>query len=269
MCWFQRPDKYLPRKYYENIKLICTFNYATWFDYKWASFLLHLTPKFYEFFICKVNCNCVFQASVISLTPSYFSLRKLCPRISDMLEKLRFKNIVKENIQPFSCLFYTYPMWLCYMYINNICLWRYCDVIFWSRYYLFSVTQITQMNPTSFMFTERSTKAVLHIGKWTVTETSQCTSSASKSSLTKFKPTCSYSFLPPSFAMSHSKKHHVLRTSILLHCKQLISILILMESYKTVLDDMKVGFCRSANLAEIMRVRRGLMIPEFVYLFLF
>lgn len=111
-----------------------------------------------------------------------------------------------------------------------------------------------------------------------VTETSQCTSSESKSSLSKFT-TCSYSFLPPFFTMHHSTKQgfatlrasslcSVLGTSILLHCKQLISILIFMESYKTILDDMKVGFCWSANLAEIMRVRRGLMIPEFVYLFL-
>lgn len=57
VCCFQRGNKSLPGKYYETIKLSCTFNYATWFDYKWDNFLLHLTPttKFYEFFICKMN----------------------------------------------------------------------------------------------------------------------------------------------------------------------------------------------------------------------
>lgn len=98
MCCFPRGDKYLPGKNYENIKLICTFNYAIWFDYKWENFVLHLTPKFYDFLICKENCNCVSQASGLNLTLSYFSLRKVCPRISDMLEKFRFKNIVTKNI---------------------------------------------------------------------------------------------------------------------------------------------------------------------------
>lgn len=110
---------------------------------------------------------------------------------------------------------------------------------------------------------------------WTVTGTSQCTSSESKSFLSKFTPTCFYSFLPPFFIIHHSKKQgfttlsasplgSVLGTGIILHCKQLISISIVMESRKTILDYRKVGFCWSANLAEMMRVTRGLMILELV-----
>lgn len=51
------------------------------------------------------------------------------------------------------------------LHVYKTCLSRHCDIIFWSKYYLFSVTQIAEMNLTLLVLTKGSTKAVLQTDK--------------------------------------------------------------------------------------------------------